>query len=175
MSLETDIKSFIGVRPISYFTVSDACAYDDRDPLFDASKGSRQQLFADAISMAMVDYYHKGKAELCVLDVLVTVLVRLTDKAGKTELLHVRLLSDAYFSIPTLKHFAEAVALPNTKKLTIECRKLIPAANLEKCEVAVFETKMDEFIKIVRSLCNTRTVKTVEQQLNNDRKKEQNG
>lgn len=162
MSLETEVKSFIGVRPVSYCKVEDACAYDDSDQLFDPSKGSRQQFFADAYSMAMVDYFHKGQATPFAKDVVVAVLVRLTDKHGGTELVHLRMLSDAYFAITKMEHFAEAVVLPRTRNLSRECRKLKPAANLEKCEAVVFETTLAEFCKIVRSVGGANTVKTVE-------------
>lgn len=162
MSLETEVKSIIGVRPISYFKVEGACAYDDRDPLFDPSKGSRLQLFSDAYAMAMIDYYKKGQATPFAKDVLVAILIRITDKHERTELVHLRVLSDAYFAIPKLEHFAEAVVLHNTRRLSNECRKLKPAAYLEKCEAVVFETTLAEFIKIVRSVGGANTIKTVE-------------
>ncbi len=166
MSLETEVKSFIGVRPISYFEVEGACAYDDSDPFADPSKGSRQEFFSDAYAMAMIDYYHKGQAKTFAADVAkdvtVAVLIRITDKHERTELVHLRLLSDAYFAIPKLEHFAEAVVRPNTRRLSNECRKLKPAANLEKCEAVVFETTLAEFCKIVRSVGGANTVKTVE-------------
>lgn len=162
MSLETEVKSIIGVRPISYFEIEGACAYDDSDPFANPSKGSRQQFFSDAYSMAMVDYYKKGQATPFAKDVLVAILIRLTDKHEKTELVHLRMKSDAYFAIPKMEHFAEAVVLPNTRRLSHECRKLKPAAQLEKCEVVVFETTLTEFSKIVRSVGGANTVKTTE-------------
>lgn len=166
MSLETEVKSIIGVRPISYFKVEGACAYDDSDPLFDPSKGSRLQLFSDAYAMAMIDYYHKGQdktfAADVAKDVVVAVLIRITDKHERTELVHLRMTSDGYFAIPKLEHFAEAVVRPNTRRLSNECRKLKPAAHLEKCEAVVFETTLAEFCKIVRSVGGANTIKTVE-------------
>ena len=153
MSLETEVKSFIGVRPISYFEVEGACSYDDLDP----SKGSRQQVFADAYAMAMVDYFHKGQATPFAEDVLVAALLRLTDKHERTELVHLRMLSDAYFKSPTMKQFAEDVMLSSTRKLTNVCRKLIPAVDIEKCEAVVFETTEAEFSKIVLSVGDSNT------------------
>lgn len=161
MSLETEVKSFIGVRPISYFKVEGACAYDDSDPLFDPSKGSRLQLFSDAYAMAMIEYYHKGQAKTFAADVAkdvtVAVLIRLTDKHERTELVHLRMLSDAYFAIPSLAHFAEDVARPNTRRLSHICRKLMSAVDIEKCEAVVFETTETEFSEIVRSVGDSTT------------------
>lgn len=152
MSLETEVKSIIGVRPISYFKVEGACAYDDRDSFVDHSNGSRQQFFSDAYGMAMVDYFHKGQSTPFANDVMVAVLVRLTDKQERTELVHLRMLSDAYFVTPNLEQFAKEVVLSSTRKLSMECRKLKPAADIKKCEAVVFETKQDEFCNIVRSV-----------------------
>ena len=161
MSLETEVKSIIGARPISYFNVEGACAYDDSDPLFDPSKGSRLQLFSDAYAMAMIDYYHKGQAKAFAADVakdvVVAVLIRITDKHERTELVHFRVLSDGYFAIPKLEHFAEAVVRPNTRRLTHVCRKLMPDADIEKCEAVVFETTEAEFSKIVLSVGDSNT------------------
>ena len=157
MSLETEVKPIIGERPISYFKVEGACAYDDRDPLFDSSKGSRLQLFADAFSMAMVDYFHKGQSTPFAKDVLVAILIRLTDKNEKTELVHLRMLSDAYFASPTIAQFTENVVVANTRRFTHVCRKLMPAADLEKCEAVVFETTEAEFSKIVLSVGDSNT------------------
>ena len=157
MSLETEVKSIISERPISYFEVEGADAYDTSDPLCDASNGSRQKFFSDAYSMAMVDYYHKGQTTPFAKDVLVAVLVRLTDKHKRTELVHLRTLSDAYFAIPSLERFSEDVVRPNTRRLSHVCRKLMPAADIEKCEVVVFETTEAEFSKIVLSVGDSNT------------------
>jgi hypothetical protein len=116
--------------------------------------------------MAMIDYYKKGQdktfAADVAKDVVVAVLIRITDKHERTELVHLRVLSDAYFAIPKLEHFAEAVVRPNTIRLSRECRKLKLAAYLEKCEAVVFETTLAEFSKIVRSVGGANTIKTVE-------------
>ena len=153
MSLETEVKSIIGARPITYFKVEGACSYDDLDP----SKGSKQQVFADAYSMAMVEYFHKGQATPFAEDVLVAVLLRLIDKHERTELVHLRMLSDAYFKSPTMEQFAEDVMLANTRRLTHVCRKLMPDADIEKCEAVVFETTEAEFSKIVLSVGDSNT------------------